>query len=710
MAQFNYQIAITGDCSNTGVGSISILPNGGTPPYTVEWINPNLGVDVVSVIPSTRTNLFPGTYGLRLNDSTIPINNEFYVNIPVSDGVCASIVNVLNTTCGLNNGSVTGTSTSDYSSTNFYLYLSTGTYVTSASTNTSFIVFNDLAPNIYYIVAQDLGGCTGRTADFVVQSSTALDYGFYVVPNSSCGGTPIGKIYVTGQTGTAPYTYNWSNGATGSTVTGLTSGIYSVTVQDAFGCNLTKTTTVTDVDPVGFGVFTVTQPTCFQQDGTITLTITGGTAPFYYSASTGDVTISYLRDFTITNLGPGPYGFEVTDAGLCKMFASTILISPQGMSSVQINAVNSFCSASDGIIQVAVQGGSAPYTYTLIYPNGNTLVKAGAQQTETFIGLASGTYGVAVQDNDACVYFQQVTVIAQNSFTISTSTTGTTCGNSNGTVYVTKTVGGEPPFEFAIDGQQSTSVPESTPVTFPNLSSGTHVVTVTDSIGCVQTKTVYVNPSSALNFSLYSTSCGNGNSGKITAFISAGEPPFTFNWSNNVAGNPQQITASALTAGTYSLTVVDSNGCSLQRSTIITCDQAYASYQLYVMGEENFQVQSGTKLGLIQMLNEGYSDLTVGNVGCNLISATLTARVTVQPSGYIANNTFYTSTSLIDVPSDNVWYNTIQSMLEAIPGVTQVTVDPLTNQLTIQTDVNSSLVGQQIMVELIINYNITCQS
>ena len=121
MAAFNYILQITGDCQSVGVGAINLIPTGGTAPYTIEWTTPDLGEDQ-AVLSSYRSGLVPNTYVVRVNDSTIPTNLQFYINIPVSDGVCASVIGITNTTCELNNGAVTGTSTSDYSSTNYYLY------------------------------------------------------------------------------------------------------------------------------------------------------------------------------------------------------------------------------------------------------------------------------------------------------------------------------------------------------------------------------------------------------------------------------------------------------------------------------------------------------------------------------------------------------------------------------------------------------------
>jgi hypothetical protein len=116
---FNYNINVTGDCNNTSAGIINLIISGGSDPYTVQWITPELSTDY-NISSVTKTNLVSGTYSIRVNDSTLPTNQVEFINIPVSSGVCCSILNVDNTTCSLNNGSVTGTSTTQYSSTNYH--------------------------------------------------------------------------------------------------------------------------------------------------------------------------------------------------------------------------------------------------------------------------------------------------------------------------------------------------------------------------------------------------------------------------------------------------------------------------------------------------------------------------------------------------------------------------------------------------------------
>ena len=242
------------------------------------------------------------------------------------------------------------------------------------------------------------------------------------------------------------------------------------------------------------------------------------------------------------------------------------------------------------------------------------------------------------------------------------------------------------------------------------MNSGQHTITVTDGGGCTQTAQVNVAPSNPLDFTLYSSSCGSGFDGKISALISSGEPPFTFYWSNNVPGNPQDIQVSGLSAGTYSLTVVDSIGCSLSRQVLINCDKLYTSYQTYVMGGEDFIIKSQSKYGIVQMLNEGFNDLTIGNIGCKLNSAIFGVTVSVNPLGLTTSENFFTGTTLTSVPSDNLYYETVRSLLLTIPGIDDVIFNPSNNQIIINNiPDDTTLINQEIIVELTIVYDISCE-
>ena len=136
---------------------------------------------------------------------------------------------------------------------------------------------------------------------------------------------------------------------------------------------------------------------------------------------------------------------------------------------------------------------------------------------------------------------------------------------------------------------------------------------------------------------------------------------------------------------------------------------SYTSYQTYVMGQEIFSVQSPTKLGLLQMLNEGYIDLTSGNTNCSFISGEFIAKVSVQPLELNLQDSFFTATTLNNPPSDNLWYDTIKQLLLSVPGVLNVSINQINNQITIESNpADNTLQGQEIIVELSIVYNIMC--
>jgi hypothetical protein len=700
---FDYTLNITGACE-TGLGSVLITASGGIPPYTFDWYSPNLGTG------NLKTNLLPGSYLVRANDTSAPVNNEFYINVEVGGCLCVSLLNVYPTTCGEDNGSVTATTTSTFVNVDYNLYTIDDDFVQSGVSVSNTFSFFGLSAGTYYIIAIDSSAASGQSQSFIVQDSDPFDFGLYIVPNASCGTGSIGKLFVTGQTGNPPYSYLWSTGAITSSITGLTAGVYSVQVTDGQGCVKVETATIENLPPVGFGSFTSTEPTCFANDGQIILNITGGTAPYYYSANTGVQLISYSDSFVLSGLSNGTYTFTVTDAALCTFSVTTAIQSPNSLTSVNIFAENSSCSDGQGSITVTLVGGIPNYTYSLVYPTGNVDTVVSTQTAEVFSSLSAGTYTVIIGDQGGCVYQEEVDILTVQKFDYYIYTTGSTCNNPFGSVSISVQSGAVSPLTYSIDGIQQITGTILSAVTFNNISVGQHTVTVTDNEGCSITNPFVIGSTDPVNFSLYSTSCGDGDEGVITAFISSGVPPFTFFWSDNIAGNPQQITVTGLTGGTYSLIVVDSNGCSLARTTQIDCDKVYVSYQSYTMGEDEFTIVSPTKCGIQQILVNGFYDLTSGNTDCILTEAIYTAQVQVQPLGTVLTNTFYTGTSLNDVPSDGLWFSTIESMIESIPGIIDVQIDAVNNQITIKANPGSAVTNQEIIVELIIVYDIDCLS
>ena len=714
-----YNYFVTGDCSSNGSGVVSFDITGSTaPPYSVmELTSSGLLPTSASTTSYYFSGLTGGSYSLEITDSCLsPGPTSTIINFNISTGSCLSISSQTNTTCGDDNGSLTATFSVDYGDGEVYLYELMNGYQSNGVTILGSYTFESLSPGTYYVIGNDGGGCTGKSESCIVKSSTTFNYGAYIVNDASCNvSVGSGKIFITGQTGSSPYTYSWSNGQTGSTATGLTSGVYSVTVTDSTECSNSQNFIVENVPPPNIVSFTTTPPSCFSNDGEVEVLVEGGTAPYYYSGSNGYVGVSFSNTFIFDGLSSGVLTVVVTDAGLCTDTGTVELITPNAFSIVSISTINSNCNLNDGIVNVVINAGSpgGTYTYTLINSSGNTISTNTGGVTYTFPPVSSGNYTIEIS-NGVCTYTTTITINNTNLYTITANTTGTTCGLNNGTIQILASSGGTLPYTYEITG-----FPVGPVSTFSNLSPGFYDVTVTDAGGCQQMETTYVTASSPVYFDFFVIQPISGNDGELDVMISSGEPPFTLNWSSNVNGQTG-TTVTGLTAGTYSLEVIDDNGCSLTKTISLFGTVLQSSYQTYSVCSNNFQ-NSGVlgRRGVQQMFNEGFFDLTSGDTNCILNSATFTIDVTVD--GDNTQSLFYTSTGLDDYPTDDEWTDVIKNTLYGFSGISSVETNIEVNKVIIksgcltggtscQPTVTTQLDDARVIINLLIDYDISCVS
>jgi len=286
--------------------------------------------------------------------------------------------------------------------------------------------------------------------------------------NVSCNGFSNGSIDLSVSGGTQPYTFAWSNLATTEDVSGLTAGVYSVTVSDAWGWTSVSSFTVTEPNTLSVPTFTVTNATCFgDNNGSIAVTVTGGTPTYVYNWSGGP-----------TNLSAGTYSVLITDSkGCTTTFSATVAQPPALSGSTQVNDASCFGS-TNGNATVNMSVGQSPFGYQWD-------VNAGSQTTQMATNLAMGTYSVLVTDDDGCTKSFTVTVNQPSALSMSVTSAPDTCGLNTGSASVTNQTGGTPTYSYTWSGG-------GTNPTKNNLASGTHTVTLTDSKGCVLTGTVSV--------------------------------------------------------------------------------------------------------------------------------------------------------------------------------------------------------------------------
>lgn len=194
---------------------------------------------------------------------------------------------------------------------------------------------------------------------------------------------------VTGTGG--PYTYLWSNGQSNTSISGLSSGIYALTITDQAGCETAETIIVSNS-----GAATVTSQStpvsCFgDATGEIDLTITGGTTPYSFAWNNG------ASADGLTGLTVGDYTVTLTDAGGCVTFETASITGPDAM---VVTSTITGSTGGDGAITLSLAGGTPSYQYS--WDNGAT--------TQSISNLASGIYFVTITDGLACEYMESFTV------------------------------------------------------------------------------------------------------------------------------------------------------------------------------------------------------------------------------------------------------------------------------------------------------------
>lgn len=719
--------SVTGDCSLTNSGSVSFSVTGDSPGFVVSEITSS-GQFPTSALTApyeySVSNLSGGSYFLLVTDAS---SSTDIVSVYISQGTTVGIDRG-NTSCGLNNGVITGTTPYVYGIATYYLYNINDVLVDSGQTGNLNFEFANLSADTYYLIANDGGGCTGQSASVVILSSSTFDYGYYVVDDASCNGSGSGKIFLTGLTPSSAYTINWAtlpSQSGNTTVTGLTGGTYVVTVTNPEGCAVTKGIVVNAVNPLGLGSWVTSSPTCFATDGVADIIITGGTAPYFYSGSNGDTAVSFSTTYSFSGLGPGELFVTVTDAGLCTIQTSVTLLSPNSFSTVGITTTNSTCSLNNGSMQIVVDNGLSTLPNLTFIVSGSS----GFYQTvtygspiQTFNNMDDGDYIYIVSGGTNCSYTGTTTINNTALFDFTATTVDTTCGLNNGSISVVASTGGTFPYQFTLVG------PSYAPTTisnflgsFTNLPYGNYILTVNDSSvpQCNISQNVYVGISQGVFFSFYTTQPILGNDGSIQALISSGTAPFTLNWSSNVSGQTGQ-TVTSLTAGTYSLTVVDNNGCSYSASTTLVGTSLQTSYRVYNMCGQTFGPSgTTTRRGVRQMYLEGFADLTSGDTGCVVTSADFTVQAIVGSQS--AETVFYSSSGITDYPSDVEYVNAIEQILESFIGIDDVTIILNDNKITISnncTEVQKNcgtqfinlLQDTLITINLLIDYDISCIS
>ena len=375
-----------------------------------------------------------------------------------------------------------------------------------------------------------------------------------LVPGSAAknGGIAIdscGNVYVGSQTEVIKYDANLNQLSTGVTP----SAVYDIAVStngnilasgNGFAINIGMSA-CPQVQPICVTIFTASatqqNPQCPGScNGTATASTINGTGPYTYSWTGGQTAV------TATNLCPGNYTVTITDHSNSATSTASVTIATPGAFTATASNTASSCGGSTGTATATVTAGTGPFTYS--WSNNGT--------TQTISSLGSGTYIVTVTGLSGCSATASTAVTATGGLSVTPSSSGTSCGLTNGTAGITPT--GTGPFTYSWSNG-------STIANLTNLTHGTYNVTVSGSGGCSATSSLLIDTSSAISITTFSGRAGCTSSGTASVVVNSGNGPFTYSWSNGATAS----SVNSLSAGNYSVTVTGAAGCSVSATATV---------------------------------------------------------------------------------------------------------------------------------------------
>ena len=507
-------------------GSIALSATGGTGSLTYAWSSAGIGNT------NNATNLAAGDYSATVSDQNGCIDT---LSTTISNSTIPQIIaNGTNETCGAGNGSIfliTSNGTGPYS----YAWLPNAAYTADTALN--------LIADTYFITVTDANGCSSST-QIVIDNEAAPAISILTSTNSACG-QAIGAIEWDVSGGTAPFTYQWNDPTIGNTTAAnqLPAGNYTITVSDANACTAAASADLSDLSGPTVATNNVIQATCGNNNGAISLSASGGTGTL--TAVWSDANIGNVLN--ASDLAAGVYNITVTDENNCSENITVTLNNSPPITLAAGNLVNAACGQANGSVAAIASGGTGNLSYTW---QGNV---TGNQPTAD--NLSAGVYSVTVTDELNCSASISLNVNNDNAPVIDNiAITPAFCDQANGTAIVNAS-GGTGNLIYTWQNGVAGNLPAAT-----DLLPGSYAVTVSDENNCAVADNIII-PNIAgpvLTSAVTGATCSQANGSAIVS-VSGGAAPYSYTWNGTTSATDS--TANNLSAGLYSVTATDANGC-----------------------------------------------------------------------------------------------------------------------------------------------------
>jgi gliding motility-associated-like protein len=515
---------------NSCDGAVSVTPSGGTPTYSLVWSNGQSGTSI--------SNLCAGVFDVLITDGNGCAADTSVIINSITGFTNETIVKTDVTCSNQCDGSVTVTAVGGTAPVSYF-------WLHDNSTSQS---LTGLCQGVYFCNMTDVNGCV-RTASVVINSVTTISLTSQVFQTSCASNT--GSISAIANGGTGTISYNWlpAGTGTGTLVTNLVTGIYTVTATDANGCLVSEEFSLGSINgPVITA--SVNNLSCSGScDGSVQISINGG-SPGYTILWSNSVNTS-----SITNVCEGSYSVSVTDALGCVAVenfsvSGTPLIL---FSTPNINEPLCFADCNGSITALPI-GGTLPYTFSWT-PSSSSLTSNDQ--------LCAGNYTFNVTDANGCLTSQSYTLISPSVITLTANVTDASCSTvTDGSIDISIT-GGSPAYTYTWSNTETTE-------DITNLLPGNYSVTIVDLNGCSKDSSFIINPAIIVDaVAGNDTVLCQGGSLILNASNSTGGN--VFQWielpSGSVISNTT-ITTISPSPGTTTFVLVTQNGLCTDRDTI----------------------------------------------------------------------------------------------------------------------------------------------
>ncbi|WP_435131823.1 T9SS type B sorting domain-containing protein [Formosa sp. A9] len=544
----------------------------------------------------TISNLPAGNFYVEITETEKPF---CFTNTPVFNiSSPASGIDVTIETTGVTCTNDLGTITAIGSGgTGALLYqfsnAATNAILQAASSDNS---IEGLGAGTYVVTVTDASGCEFISNSITLEAPTPISADITAAPTAlSCIGDANATITVSNVSGGqgSGYLYTLVNTATGissgpqpnNVFNHVAAGTYYVTVTDGWNCEfITANVTVTEPSDAIVGNLNLNASATCSTDASITLSVSGGTAPYQYSTDGNN--FSALTNPSTFNVSAGTYQYYIKDAKNCDIvLTNKVEVEPVYPVSINLDLSGAIVSCSGGnnaTIIAKAKNGLGNYTYELVDLNSNTVI-AGPQTNGTFENLAAGTYQVkAYSGSDCSAVSEEVTIADPTPLDVTYTKTDITCkGEDNGTITIAAT-GGTGIIQYAISPNFKQFVNDNT---FEDLAAGDYEVYIQDQSGCFQVIEVTINEPAELEAEITASAgeqCLGETNGTITININGGTAPFSvrLDGNGNIISNFTEITGNeytftGLSGDTfYQVHVTDANNCTIESALELYMDPA----------------------------------------------------------------------------------------------------------------------------------------